>query len=131
MLFASFRYMTLKAQPTKKSKKFKNLRFILRLLLKLLYCISKLLKTTQNTILRVNNRRKKKVKSLKQNPQPSLFRRAIQPHTIHVSAILFSAASPLQTTVRTHPNHLLFRRFDGGWWSLFSREFLHTASGGF
>ncbi|KAF4382714.1 hypothetical protein F8388_015542 [Cannabis sativa] len=29
--------------------------------------------------------------------------------------------------VRTHPNHLLFRRFDGGLWSLFLREFLHFA----
>ncbi|KAF4384245.1 hypothetical protein F8388_010542 [Cannabis sativa] len=42
-----------------------------------------------------------------------------------------SAASPLQTTVRIHPNHLLFSRLDGGLWSLFSREFLRTASGGF
>ncbi|KAF4347782.1 hypothetical protein F8388_024775 [Cannabis sativa] len=44
---------------------------------------------------------------------------------------LSSAASPLQTTVRIHPNHLLFSRLDGGLWSLFSREFLRTASGGF
>ncbi|KAM6571757.1 hypothetical protein CsatA_015837 [Cannabis sativa] len=24
--------------------------------------------------------------------------------------------------MRTHPNHLLFRRFDGGLWSLFSHD---------